>query len=103
VSDSLREILNYVTGWGLSLEEVQVIGERIYTLERLINVKRGVDRSKDTLPYRVMHEPIPDGPVKGRYCPEDALQTMLDKYYELRGWSSDGFPTNEKLGELGLK
>lgn len=103
VSDSLREILNYVTGWGMSLEEVQMIGERIYTLERLINVKRGVDRSKDVLPYRVMNEPIPDGPVKGRYCPEDALQTMLDKYYELRGWGSDGIPTNEKLVELGLK
>ncbi len=103
VSESLRDVMNYVTGWELSLEEVEAIGERIYTLERFINVKRGVNRSNDMLPHRVMNEPIPDGPVKGRYCSEDALQTMLDKYYELRGWSSDGIPTDDKLVELGLK
>lgn len=102
VSDSLREILNSVTGWEMSLEEVEAIGERIYTLERLMNVKRGVNRSKDTLPYRVMNEPIIDGPVKGRYCPEDALQTMLDTYYRLRGWNQEGIPTHEKLTELGI-
>jgi aldehyde:ferredoxin oxidoreductase len=102
VSDSLREILHYVTGWEMNLEEVEAIGERIYTLERLMNVKRGVNRSKDTLPYRVMNDPIPDGPVKGRYCPEDALQTMLDTYYRLRGWDQEGIPTHEKLTELGI-
>jgi aldehyde:ferredoxin oxidoreductase len=100
--ESLSEVINYVTGWDTNLEEIKMIGERIYNLERLINVKRGVNRSRDTLPYRVMHEPIPDGPAKGRYCPEDTLQSMLDEYYRLRGWDKEGIPTDEKLAELGI-
>jgi aldehyde:ferredoxin oxidoreductase len=49
-----------------------------------------------------MHEPIPDGPSQGRHCPPEELERMLDRYYELRGWSPDGVPTPEKLAELGL-
>lgn len=102
VSDSLQEVLGYVTGMEWSLAEVEAIGERIYSLERLINVRRGVNRSRDTLPYRVLHEPIADGPVKGRYCPEDNLHTMLDTYYRLRGWDQQGIPSEEKLSELHI-
>jgi aldehyde:ferredoxin oxidoreductase len=68
----------------------------------MINVARGVSRKDDILPFRVMNEPIPDGPSEGRYCPKDKLDAMLDKYYALRGWSEDGIPTNAKLTELGL-
>jgi len=103
VNDGLAAMVNTVTGWSLSAAELEKIGERIYNLERLINVGRGAGRKDDTLPYRVMHEPIPDGPVKGRYCPEEALNKMLDEYYALRGWTRDGVPTKEKLEELGLK
>jgi aldehyde:ferredoxin oxidoreductase len=102
VSDFLREAMNYITGWDLNLEEIETIGERIYNLERFINIKRGVNRSQDTLPYRVMKEPIPDGPMKGRYCPDDALQTMLDQYYRLRNWDQEGIPINKKLSELNI-
>ncbi|MDP7286618.1 MAG: aldehyde ferredoxin oxidoreductase C-terminal domain-containing protein, partial [Phycisphaerae bacterium] len=41
--------------------------------------------------------------AKGRYCPQQDLDAMLDEYYQLRGWSSEGIPTDEKLAELGLK
>jgi aldehyde:ferredoxin oxidoreductase len=102
VNDTLKEVMNYVTGWEMSLEEIDAVGERIYNLERVINIKRGLNRSDDTLPYRVMQEPIPDGPVKGRYCPDDALQSMLDQYYRLRSWDQEGIPTNEKLSELNI-
>ncbi|MBW1789581.1 MAG: hypothetical protein JRK53_23700, partial [Deltaproteobacteria bacterium] len=47
-------------------------------------------------------EPIPDGPAKGRYCRREELDTMLDAYYALRGWTPDGIPTGEKLQELEL-
>lgn len=43
---------------------------------------------------------MPDGPAKGEVV---RLDRMLDEYYELRGWDSDGFPTNEKLSELGVE
>lgn len=102
LDESILDVMRPITGWDLDMAEINAMGERIYNLERLINVKRGVERSQDTLPYRVMNEPISDGPSKGRYCPEEALQKMLDEYYQLRGWDSQGKPTSEKLSELRL-
>jgi len=102
INDQWTTIVNLVTGWNLTVEELQKTGERIYNLERLINIKRGRSRKNDTLPYRVMHEPIPDGPARGRYCSQKDLDTMLDRYYAMRGWDQNGIPTTEKLAELCL-
>ena len=103
LNEDMAKIVNAVTGWSLSLQDLERIGERIYNQERLINVQRGASRKDDTLPYRVMKEPIPGGPAKGRHCPQEELDHMLDRYYALRGWSADGIPTDAKLQELGLK
>ncbi len=103
INDRYRDAINHATGWSLSTEEVEEIGERVYNLERLINVRREVaSREADTLPYRVMHEPIPDGPAEGMYCPPDELAEMLDDYYAVRGWDDDGVPTPETLDRLDL-
>lgn len=103
VNDRYRDAINAATGWNLSTADVEAIGERIYNLERAINVERGVaSRETDTLPYRVLHEPIPDGPSQGMHCPPEELAGMLDEYYEYRGWSDDGVPTAETLDRLGL-
>jgi len=99
--DMVRAI-TLVTGWDMGIEELTKCGERIYNLERMINCRRGVTRKDDVLPWRVMHEPIPKGPSEGRFCPPEELSKMLDRYYELRGWDSNGVPTSEKLSELGL-
>ena len=102
LNEDMADLINRVTGWGLTLADLEKIGERIYNLEHLINVKRGFRRTDARLPYRVLHEPIPDGPAKGRYCREEDLAAMLDTYFELRGWGPDGVPTAAKLQELGL-
>jgi aldehyde:ferredoxin oxidoreductase len=102
MTDSIEEVIRLVTGWDMDMDEVMKIGERVYNLERLINVTRGVDRSADIPPYRVLHEPISEGPSKGRYCPEETFQQLLDEYYQIRGWDSQGKPTSEKLAELRL-
>ena len=102
LNDAYIPPLRCVTGWDIDLAELKTIGERIYTLERIINVKRGANRSTATLPYRVMHEPIPDGPGKGRYVPQAELDRMLDSYYRLRGWDRDGAPLGSTLSKLGL-
>jgi aldehyde:ferredoxin oxidoreductase len=49
-----------------------------------------------------MHEPIPDGPSAGMFCPPDELAAMLDEYYRLRGWTSDGVPERLRLQQLQL-
>jgi aldehyde:ferredoxin oxidoreductase len=102
LNDNYPRLINSVTGWNLSLEDVERIGERIWNLERAFNVREGVRRSQDVLPYRVMYEPVPEGMHKGMHCPPDELNAMLDAYYALRGWTSEGIPTSEKLQSLGL-
>ena len=54
---------------------------------------------RQTLPPRMLHEPLPDGPAKGRVV---ELDKMLPEFYQLRGWDAQGWPTKEKLAELGL-
>lgn len=102
INETLAEAIAYVTGWDMSKQELIEIGERIYTLERLINVSRGINRKSDILPYRVMNEPIPDGPSKGWVCSNENLQKMLDEYYTLRGWDENGIPTQETLKRLKI-
>ncbi len=47
----------------------------------------------------MLEEPIPPGPNKGKVS---KLPEMLPEYYQVRGWSDDGIPTEQKLAELGL-
>lgn len=103
INDRYRDAINAATGWDLTTEAVETIGERIYNLERTINVQRGIaHRGTDALPHRVMHEPIPDGPSAGMHCPPDELDAMLDEYYEYRGWNDEGRPTAATLDRLDL-
>jgi len=95
--------LNAVTGWDIKLEDLERIGERIVALERAFNCREGMSRKDDTLPYRVAHEPIPEGAAKGKYFPLEKLETALDYYYSLRGWDKNGIPTPDTLRKLGLE
>lgn len=92
-----------VTGNEYSVDEMMTIGERIYNLERLFNIREGLSRKDDYLPYRVTHDPIQNGVSKGSYVKEEELQNMLDQYYLVRGWSKDGVPTKMQLFKLGLE
>jgi aldehyde:ferredoxin oxidoreductase len=94
-------LLKARTGFDYSVEEILADGERIWNLERLFNLREGLDPEReDTLPKRLLEEPIPDGPAKGKVS---RLKEMLPEYYELRGWDTTGFPTKEKLAELDLE
>jgi aldehyde:ferredoxin oxidoreductase len=102
VDEPYARMVRAVTGWDMSAEELERVGERVINLERLFNVREGVRRQDDALPWRVMHEPIPDGPSAGAHCPPEELGLMLDRYYALRGWDGDGVPTPARLSALGL-
>jgi len=90
---------NAVTGWGYSNEESMNMADRIYTLERLFNVREGFSKEDDTLPWRCLNEPMPDGPAKGNTVP---LEQMLEEYYKERGWNKNGIPKTETIRRLGL-
>ncbi len=96
--EPLAALLSAVTGVEYSKEILIKIGERIWNLARLINVKRGFSSKDDVLPKRLL-TPHKEGPIKGRIPPYDL---MLKHYYEVRGWDENGIPTEQKLKELGL-
>lgn len=95
----ILEYLNAATGADYTLPELLRAGERIANAERLFLVRAGFSRKDDTLPPRLTQEPMPAGPAKGSVC---HLEEMLAEYYELRGWTRDGIPADEKLKELEL-
>jgi aldehyde:ferredoxin oxidoreductase len=102
VDEPYARMVRAVTGWDVDADELERVGERIVNLERMFNVREGVRRAHDVLPWKVMHEPIPDGPSAGMHCPPEELSAMLDAYYALRGWDADGVPTPARLSRLGL-
>jgi len=76
------------------------IGERIWNLERLFNIREGFGRKEDTLPRRFKEEPLKEGPRKDHTVD---LEPMLKEYYQARGWNSESrAPTEEKLKDLEI-
>jgi aldehyde:ferredoxin oxidoreductase len=102
--EDMAKLYNAVTGIEITAKELSTAAERIITLAKLINIREGLGRDDDTLPWKVMNVSIPDdGPVKGAVVTQDELDLMIDDYYNSRGWSVEGLPSKSKLEELGLK
>ncbi len=95
----LTEMMNHATGAGYTIDSLLEAAERVYTLERMFLLKAGFSRADDTLPKRMLEEPMPEGPAKGHVV---ELDVMLPEYYRERGWNEDGMPTAGKLASLGL-
>ncbi len=82
------------------VERLRKTGERIWNLEKLFNLKAGLSRADDTLPPRILKEPVPAGFNKGGVC---ELDVMIPQYYEARGWDAEGVPGEAKLESLGIQ
>ncbi len=92
--------LSAVTGEHFTADDLMMVGERVWTLERLYNLREGFTKKDDTLPDRMLSEPVSDGPSKGFTV---KLAPMLEEYYAFRGWDQNGVPKPEKLKELSLE
>ncbi len=97
--DLYANLVGSVTGIEMDGKALLKTGERIWTIEKLFNLREGKSRKDDTLPKRLLDEPLPSGLSKGYKIEFDA---MLNEYYQVRGWTNEGIPTSEKLEELGL-
>jgi len=94
-------ILKAVTGREWTKQDLVKIGERKVNLERLFNLREGLKPSDDTLPWRVLNEPLPDGASAGSVV---KLEPLLDDYYGARDWDRrTGWPSRKKLAELNLE
>ncbi|MBI3361048.1 MAG: aldehyde ferredoxin oxidoreductase family protein [Chloroflexi bacterium] len=88
------ELFNKAMGWNWTGQDVLETGARIFNYKRLVNVKLGIRRKDDVLPYRLEHEARPTGTAAG-ILPD--MKLMLPRYYELRGWDGNGVPTEKAL------
>ncbi len=100
--DDYAQYLQAATGESPQREDFLKTANRIETLIRLFNNREGFTRKDDSLPYRTLHEPLPDGPAKGQFIGEENLNRMIDEYYALRGWDASGIPTEETLEKYQL-
>ncbi|MGB4338911.1 MAG: aldehyde ferredoxin oxidoreductase family protein [Bacillota bacterium] len=98
------EMFKAVTGRDLTIDELFAATDRVWNLTRTraFLEKPGFGRQEDYPPARFYEEEIPNGPAQGKVITRDKLDKMLDEYYALRGWDSDGKPTVETLRGLGL-
>ncbi|NQV85161.1 MAG: aldehyde ferredoxin oxidoreductase family protein [Rhodospirillales bacterium] len=84
-------------GW--SVDKLLEVGERVWNLERKFNLAAGFTGKDDTLPKRLLKDAVKTGPAKGL---TSGLDKMLPEYYQLRGWTKDGVPSNKTLSRLAL-
>ena len=92
----------WVTGRAASPEGLRLAGERICTLKKLFNVREGWTRADDTLPPRVLEEPLSSGVGAGVALTRVELDAMIASYYEARGWTPTGMVPADRIAALGL-
>ena len=92
-------MLERVGAWPLYIPAYMKAGERLFNLKRMYNVRLGISRKDDFLPYRLLTLNR-TGEGLGNQLPP--MGKLLSDYYAYRKWSEDGIPTPEKLKELGL-
>jgi aldehyde:ferredoxin oxidoreductase len=97
--EEMSALLSAACEGNWSVENLGVVGERIWNLEKQFNLAAGLTIADDTLPKRMLNEPAPSGAAKGKVC---ELDKMLPEYYELRGWDRKGVPKKETLTRLSL-
>ena len=96
----LADLYNSLTGANIQLEDLKTIGERIWTRERLFNIREGLE--EDMLPARFFTEDLEDGQPGGGRIELDRFLAARDLYYRKRGWNARGRPDASKLRDLGL-
>jgi aldehyde:ferredoxin oxidoreductase len=107
VIDGFKDMAEYfrlATGFEVTKQDLIKSGERVKNLVRVINVREGKGtRSDDALPWKITNVTVSDeGPSKGAVLTQKELDSGLDDYYRVRGWSNQGVPTVAKLKEMGL-
>lgn len=92
------DLFEAVSGIPMSSADFLKAGDRIHVLERHMNCREGISRKDDTLPDRFLKEGREED-LKKRTVP---LEKMIDTYYRLRGYDTDGIPTVDTLKKLGI-
>lgn len=91
------EMIRAVTGWDVTVEELMAVGERRLNLFRTFNAREGLARNADKLPKKFFKALKGTGPTAGIALTHEEVDSAIDEYYRLAGWTNDGVPTRETL------
>ncbi|HSL43610.1 MAG TPA: aldehyde ferredoxin oxidoreductase family protein [Anaerolineales bacterium] len=97
------EMIRAVTGWDITVEELMKVGERRLNLFRTFNAREGLDRRADKLPKKFFKQLQGVGPTAGIALTHEEVESALDEYYRLAGWTNDGVPTPETLQKHNIE
>lgn len=95
-------MINAVTGWDMTLDELMDVGRRRLNLFRVFNAREGLGRKDDRLPKKFFKELKGTGPTSGFALTHAEVDTAIDTYYKMAGWTEDGVPTPQTLQKLDL-
>jgi aldehyde:ferredoxin oxidoreductase len=91
-------MFNAITGWDFTVEKLLETGERGFTVQRLNNLRDGYHAARDVLPKK-MFNVAKEGFRAGKAIPFDAL---MKTYYQIRGWDTQGKPSDAVMKKLEL-
>jgi aldehyde:ferredoxin oxidoreductase len=99
-----ERLYEVVTGKRMTWKQMLAVSEKVWQLTRSISAREipGFGRRWDYPPERFMSEPVPDGPNQGHCISRKEVDILLDEYYAMRGWDSNGLPKVETLQAMGL-
>ena len=100
--EDTAKMINAVTGWDITVDELMEVGERRLNLFRAFNAREGLNRKDDKLPKKFFKELKGTGPTANIALTQQELDHALDEYYRLAGWTSDGIPTPQTLEKLDI-
>ena len=100
--EQIAILMRHLWGREFSRDELMQLGERIWNLGRLFNLREGFTSGDDSVPERLQVQPFSEGPAAGALIDPDEFARALHDYYGLRGWDENGVPTEAKLAELGV-
>jgi len=99
----LRDMIEYVTGWDVTIEELLRVGERRLNMLRAFNAREGIDREQDRLPEKMFKKALQGGPTDGIKLDRAEFEAGLDEYFRQNDWDVEtGVPTRYKLEQLDL-
>ena len=96
------DFVKATTGWDVTLDELMAVGMRRLNLMRTFNAREGLDRKADKLPKKFFKALGGSGPTAGIALTHEQMDSALDEYYRLAGWSVNGIPTKDSLKKLDL-
>lgn len=100
--EDMAKLLKPALGREYTIEELKILGERIWNISRIFNLREGFRKEDDTLPPKMFHEPLKGGKTDGKTVDQYRFEESLSEYYKLRGWDGEGRPTEETLKKLGI-